>query len=78
MEIDILIGKNKCNSCSLAVATKDESPPEKWGVIFRFMIGKDEGYSAFICIECLQSFVDKAKEVKKVGEATIEKIGKGT
>jgi len=78
MEIDILIGKGKCDSCPLAVTTKDESPPEKWGVIFRFMMKDDEGYSAFLCIECLQSFVDKAKEVKKVGNIVIKETGKST
>lgn len=61
LDVDILIGQGTCSNCSLGEAT----PPKKWGIIFRAVIKEGEGYNAFICIQCLQSFVDKAKEVKE-------------
>lgn len=73
MEIDILIGKGLCSNCSPVATTKDESPSEKWGIIF-----KVEDYSILICIDCLQSFVDKAKSVKQLKDIVIKETGKGT
>ena len=61
LDVDILIGQGICSNCSPIETT----PQKKWGVFFRVMVKEGEGFDAFICIDCHQGFVDKAKEVKK-------------
>lgn len=64
-EADVLIAKGMCGVCSpmITILKKDENPPEKWGILIRL-----EGKDLFICLGCLQTLMDKARDLKSKHE----------
>lgn len=60
-EAEVLIAKGMCGICSplITILKKDEKPPEKWGVLIRL-----EGKAFFICLNCLQTLINKAHDLK--------------
>ena len=63
---DILIGKGMCGICSplVTILKKDEEPPQKWGIIIK--IG---GETLFVCLNCLQTLLDKVRDLKNEHES---------